>query len=107
VNAITEQVVARAPGRPAVGRRGEQSRARYPDSEGFVERDGQRLFYEVYGDGRETVFMIPTWSLIHSRHWKLRVSTEWRQCRVADLVTGPARRAEDEERQQRDLQDVR
>ena len=29
----------------------EQSRARYPDSEGFVERDGQRLFYEVYGEG--------------------------------------------------------
>ena len=26
---------------------GEQTRARYPDSEGYVERDGQRLFYEV------------------------------------------------------------
>ncbi|MGA9314349.1 MAG: hypothetical protein WBV77_06940 [Solirubrobacteraceae bacterium] len=28
-------------------RDGEQSRARYPDSEGFVERGGQRLFYEL------------------------------------------------------------
>ena len=25
----------------------EQTRARYPDTEGFVERDGVRVFYEV------------------------------------------------------------
>ena len=25
----------------------EQSRARYPDREGYVERDGVRIFYEV------------------------------------------------------------
>ena len=30
----------------------EQTRARYPDESGFVERDGVRIFYEVYGDGR-------------------------------------------------------
>ena len=30
----------------------EQTRARYPDEEGYVERDGVRIFYEVYGDGR-------------------------------------------------------
>jgi pimeloyl-ACP methyl ester carboxylesterase len=60
---------ARSPG----GHRGEQSRARYPDREGFVERDGQRLFYEVYGHGDETVFLIPTWSLFHSRHWKMQI----------------------------------
>ena len=30
----------------------EQSRARYPDQEGFVERDGVRIFYEVYGTAR-------------------------------------------------------
>ncbi len=29
----------------------EQSRARYPDSEGYVERDGSGVFYEVYGEG--------------------------------------------------------
>ena len=29
--------------------RAEQSRARYPDEDGYVERDGVRLFYEVYG----------------------------------------------------------
>ena len=30
----------------------EQTRARYPDTTGFVERDGVRVFYEVYGSGR-------------------------------------------------------
>ena len=30
----------------------EQTRARYPDEEGYVERDGVRVFYEVYGIGR-------------------------------------------------------
>ena len=53
----------------ALGGTPEQSRARYPDDEGFVERDGQRLFYEVYGEGEETIFLLPTWSLVHSRHW--------------------------------------
>ena len=33
------------------GARSEQTRARYPDSEGYVERDGVRIFYEVYGSG--------------------------------------------------------
>ena len=32
----------------------EQTRARYPDEEGYVERDGVRLFYEVYGSGEPT-----------------------------------------------------
>lgn len=26
-------------------------RARDPDTEGYVERDSVRIFYEVYGDG--------------------------------------------------------
>ncbi len=60
----------------------EQSRARYPDTEGFVERDGQRLFYEVYGEGEETVFLLPTWSLVHSRHWKMQIPYFARHFRV-------------------------
>jgi pimeloyl-ACP methyl ester carboxylesterase/predicted glycosyltransferase len=76
-----------APGRDgrAIGRDGEQSRARYPDAEGFVERDGQRLFYEVYGDGEETVFLIPTWSLVHSRHWKMQIAYFARHFRVLTM----------------------
>src|ERR1700727_3323697 len=64
------------------GTRHEQSRARYPDQEGFVERDGIRLFYEVYGSGSPTVFLLPTWSIIHSRHWKMQIPYLARHCRV-------------------------
>jgi pimeloyl-ACP methyl ester carboxylesterase/predicted glycosyltransferase len=63
----------------------EQSRARYPDSEGFVERDGQRLFYELYGEGKETVFLLPTWSLNHSRHWKMQIPYLARHFRVLTM----------------------
>jgi pimeloyl-ACP methyl ester carboxylesterase/predicted glycosyltransferase len=68
-------VEVRAPAR-------EQTRARYPDAEGFVERDGQRLFYEIYGDDGETVFLLPTWSLVHSRHWKMQIPYFARHFRV-------------------------
>ena len=64
---------------------GEQSRARYPDSEGFVERDGMRLFYEVYGEGEETLFLLPTWSLVHSRHWKMQIPYFARHFRVLTM----------------------
>jgi pimeloyl-ACP methyl ester carboxylesterase/predicted glycosyltransferase len=70
------------PGRASTGCDGEQSRARYPDSEGYVERDGQRLFYEVYGEGKETIFLLPTWSLVHSRHWKMQIAYLARHFRV-------------------------
>jgi pimeloyl-ACP methyl ester carboxylesterase/predicted glycosyltransferase len=60
----------------------EQSRARYPDIEGVVERDGQRLFYEVYGEGEETIFLLPTWSLVHSRYWKMQIPYFARHFRV-------------------------
>jgi pimeloyl-ACP methyl ester carboxylesterase len=63
----------------------EQSRARYPDHEGSVERDGQRLFYEVYGEGEETVFLLPTWSLVHSRHWKMQIPYFARHVRVLTM----------------------
>ena len=60
----------------------EQTRARYPDEEGYVERDGVRVFYEVYGSGEPTVVLLPTWALIHSRHWKLQIPYLARHCRV-------------------------
>jgi pimeloyl-ACP methyl ester carboxylesterase/predicted glycosyltransferase len=60
----------------------EQTRARYPDASGYVERDGVNLYYEVYGSGEPTVFLLPTWSIIHSRHWKLQIPYLARHCRV-------------------------
>ena len=61
---------------------GEQTRARYPDVEGYVERDGVRISYEVYGHGEPTVLLLPTWSLLHSRHWKMQIPYLARHCRV-------------------------
>jgi pimeloyl-ACP methyl ester carboxylesterase/predicted glycosyltransferase len=60
----------------------EQTRARYPDTEGYVERDEVRVFYEVYGSGDPTILLLPTWSLIHSRQWKLQIPYLARHCRV-------------------------
>jgi pimeloyl-ACP methyl ester carboxylesterase len=60
----------------------EQTRARYPDAEGFVERDGVRVFYEVYGEGDPTVLLLPTWSIVHSRLWKLQIPYLARHLRV-------------------------
>jgi pimeloyl-ACP methyl ester carboxylesterase/predicted glycosyltransferase len=61
----------------------EQSRARYPDSEGYAERDGVRIFYEVYGEGgTPTILLLPTWTIIHSRGWKMQIPYLARHCRV-------------------------
>jgi pimeloyl-ACP methyl ester carboxylesterase len=60
----------------------EQARARYPDTTGFVERDGVRVFYEVYGSGEPTLLLLPTWSIIHSRFWKLQIPYLARRFRV-------------------------
>jgi pimeloyl-ACP methyl ester carboxylesterase/predicted glycosyltransferase len=60
----------------------EQSRARYPDTEGYVERDGVRVFYEVYGEGEPTVLFVPPWAIVHSRCWKMQIPYFARHCRV-------------------------
>lgn len=65
--------------RPAVP---EQSRARYPDRTGFIERDGVRSFYEVYGDGAPAILFVPPWSIVHSRTWKAQIPFFARQHRV-------------------------
>jgi pimeloyl-ACP methyl ester carboxylesterase/predicted glycosyltransferase len=62
--------------------RAEQTRARYPDESGYVERDGVRIYWEVYGSGEPTVLLLPTWSIIHSRHWKMQIPYLARHCRV-------------------------
>ncbi|HEX2085571.1 MAG TPA: alpha/beta fold hydrolase [Solirubrobacteraceae bacterium] len=63
-------------------RAGEQTRARYPDEEGFVERDGVRVFWESYGAGEQTILFLPTWTLVHSRVWKAQIPYFARHFRV-------------------------
>jgi pimeloyl-ACP methyl ester carboxylesterase len=49
------------------------TRARQPNETGFIERDGIRVFWERYGAGSPTLLLMPTWSILHSRHWKLQI----------------------------------
>ena len=60
----------------------EQTRALYPDESGYVERDGVRVYWERYGDRGPDVLLLPTWSLVHSRHWKMQIPYLARHCRV-------------------------
>jgi pimeloyl-ACP methyl ester carboxylesterase/predicted glycosyltransferase len=60
------------PGQAEGGRR-EQTRARHPDQDGYVERNGVRVFYEVYGAGEPSVLLLPTWEIVHSRAWKCQI----------------------------------
>ena len=60
----------------------EQTRARYPDEEGYVERDGVRVFYEVYGDAPTTFLLFPTGPISHSRLWKAQIPYLSRHFRV-------------------------
>jgi pimeloyl-ACP methyl ester carboxylesterase len=60
----------------------EQTRARYPDSEGYAERDGVRVFYEVYGRGEPTILLPPPWAIVHSRVWKMQIPYFARHFRV-------------------------
>jgi pimeloyl-ACP methyl ester carboxylesterase/predicted glycosyltransferase len=61
---------------------GEQTRARHPDEHGYIERDGVRVFYEVYGSGEPTILFCPTWTLVHSRVWKMQIPYLARHHRV-------------------------
>jgi pimeloyl-ACP methyl ester carboxylesterase/predicted glycosyltransferase len=65
---------------PSVAR--EESRARYPDETGYIERDGVKVFWERYGDGNPTILFLPTWSIIHSRVWKGQIPYFARHGRV-------------------------
>ena len=60
----------------------EQTRARYPDEEGYVERDGVRVFWESYGDGPTTFLLFPTSPISHSRLWKAQIPYLARRHRV-------------------------
>ena len=48
-------------------------RAKLPDKDGFVERDGVRIHYEVYGRGPQTMVFLPPWSIVHARVYKAQL----------------------------------
>jgi pimeloyl-ACP methyl ester carboxylesterase/predicted glycosyltransferase len=67
---------------PAGAARRDQSRARYPDVEGYLDRDGVRIGYEIYGSGEPTILLMPSWEIVHSRSWKFQIPYLARHSRV-------------------------
>ncbi len=57
-------------------------RALDPVQSGDVVRDGVRLRWELFGEEEPTLFLLPTWSIIHSRHWKFQIPYLARRARV-------------------------
>ncbi|HEX6947789.1 MAG TPA: alpha/beta fold hydrolase [Acidimicrobiia bacterium] len=57
-------------------------RAALPHTEGAVTSDGLDIFYEVYGDGDTTLFLIPPAPITHSRIWKAQIPFLARHHRV-------------------------
>jgi pimeloyl-ACP methyl ester carboxylesterase/predicted glycosyltransferase len=56
-----------------VGRSDTGTAAREPDETGVAVRNGVRIHWERYGEGVPAILLLPTWSINHSRHWKLQI----------------------------------
>ena len=73
-------------------------RARSPDAEGRIVRDGVTIGYESFGqpstDGTPTILLMPTWTIIHTRFWKLQVPYLARHFHVV-AYDGPGNGASD------------
>jgi len=80
-------------------------RGAYPDQAGHVERNGVSLGYEVFGQGDPAILLLPAWTIVHSRFWKMQVPYLSRRNRVitydgpgngrSDRVTDPSRYSSD------------
>ena len=57
-------------------------RAIEPVADGYVERDGVKLHWEEFGAGGPTIALLPTWSIVHSAHWKFQLPYLARHYRV-------------------------
>jgi pimeloyl-ACP methyl ester carboxylesterase/predicted glycosyltransferase len=60
-------------------------RAVYPDAEGFIERDGVKVGYEVFGAGEPAVVFSPIDAIVHSRAWKAQVPYLARSSKVVTI----------------------
>ena len=57
-------------------------RARLPDGHGYVDNDGVKIGYEVFGSGDPTIVLLPTWTIINARFWKAQIPYLARHFRV-------------------------
>ncbi len=60
-------------------------RAREPDEQGYVDRDGVRVAYESFGDAPTTVLFPPVDTIVDSRVWKGQVPYLSRHFRVVTV----------------------
>jgi pimeloyl-ACP methyl ester carboxylesterase len=80
-------------------------RAVDPTRAGHTARDGVRLGFEIFGEGDPTILLLPAWTIVHSRFWKMQVPYLARRTRVitydgpgngrSDRVTDPDRYSAD------------
>jgi pimeloyl-ACP methyl ester carboxylesterase len=49
-------------------------KAKQPDHQDFIARDGVKVAFELYQNDGPTVLLMPTWSIVHSRHWKMQIA---------------------------------
>jgi pimeloyl-ACP methyl ester carboxylesterase len=81
-------------------------RAMAPLSDGYVDRSGVKIHYEVFGNGGPTILLLPAWSLVQSRRWKMQVpylarhhrvvTFDGRGCGLSDRPAEPADYADHE-----------
>lgn len=57
-------------------------RARHPDVADHLDIDGINIGYESFGEGDQTVLLMPTWAIFPSRFWKFQVPYLARHYRV-------------------------
>jgi pimeloyl-ACP methyl ester carboxylesterase len=57
-------------------------RAREPDFQGVVERDGVRVGYDVFGTGEPAIVLLTSWAIVHARQWKAQIPYLARRFRV-------------------------
>src|SRR6266849_3393558 len=48
-------------------------RAKLPDAADFIDRDGVKIHYGIYGDGPQTMVFLPPWTIVHSRVYKAQL----------------------------------
>jgi pimeloyl-ACP methyl ester carboxylesterase len=44
-----------------------------PHTNGFVDRHGVKIGYQLFGDGPAALLLLPTWTIVHTDFWKLQV----------------------------------
>ncbi|HEY5879301.1 MAG TPA: alpha/beta fold hydrolase [Nakamurella sp.] len=57
-------------------------RSRTPDRAGMAVRAGVELSWVAYGSGEPTILLMPTWSIVDSRVWKMQIPYLARHFRV-------------------------